>query len=102
VPTPSSSTTSPLTPAQLTALQNCGRETAKQWQRWYWVCVGGMVLFLPTIFLIKGRWSPGKPSATRRKYERLVTEELARLSSSPGSPLRRCAPDASASALLGH
>jgi hypothetical protein len=72
--------------AQLTALQKAVGETAKQWQRWYWVCVGGMVLFLPTIFLIKGRWSPGKAKRDEEEYERLVTEELARLSSSSGQP----------------
>ena len=72
--------------AQLTALQKAVGETAKQWQRWYWVCVGGMVLFLPTIFLIKGRWSPGKAKRDEEEYERLVTHELARLSSSSGQP----------------
>jgi MFS family permease len=67
---------------QLTALQNAVNETAKQWQRWYWVCVGGMVLFLPTIFLIKGRWSPKGAKQDEDRYEQMVQEELARLAQS--------------------
>ncbi len=46
--------------AQLTALQNGINESAQQWQHWFWVSIGGMVVFIPTIFLIKGRWSPAR------------------------------------------
>jgi hypothetical protein len=67
---------------QLTALQNAVNETPKQWQRWYWVCVGGMVLFLPTIFLIKGRWSPKGAKQDEDRYEQMIQEELARLAES--------------------
>ena len=68
--------------AQLTALQNAVNETPKQWQRWYWVCVGGMIVFLPTIFLIKGRWSPNKAKLDEERHEQLIQEELARLAQS--------------------
>src|ERR1700722_354356 len=68
--------------SQLSALQNAVNETPKQWQRWYWVCVGGMVLFLPTIFLIKGRWSPKGAKQDEDRYEQMVQEELARLAQS--------------------
>jgi MFS family permease len=30
----------------------------RQWQRWYWVCVAGEVVFVPSIFLLAGRWRP--------------------------------------------
>jgi len=70
---------------QLTTLQNAVNETSQQWQRWYWVCVGGMVLFLPTIFLIKGRWSPRGAKQDEERYEQLIQEELARLAQS-GAP----------------
>ena len=36
-----------------------------QWKAWWWVCVGGMVLFLPFIFVMTGRWSPRKAKAGR-------------------------------------
>ena len=69
----------------MTALQNAVNETPKQWQRWYWVCVGGMVLFLPTIFLIKGRWSPKGAKQDEDRYEQMIQEELARLAQA-GAP----------------
>jgi hypothetical protein len=28
------------------------------WTTWWWLCLVGMVLFLPTIFLMGGRWNP--------------------------------------------
>ncbi len=28
------------------------------WNAWWWLCLMGMVLFLPTIFLMGGRWNP--------------------------------------------
>ena len=44
--------------AALTDLQNGLAKSPKQWQNWFWVCVGGMVVFIPTIWLNRGRWSP--------------------------------------------
>ncbi len=53
--------------AQLTALQNAVvNKSAKQWKNWFWVCVAGMVLFIPTIFLNRGRWSPKKAREDER------------------------------------
>jgi MFS family permease len=46
--------------AQLTALQNGINESPQQWQHWFWVSIGGMVVFITTILLIKGRWSPAR------------------------------------------
>ncbi len=64
---------------QLTALQNAVAKSPKQWQNWFWVCVGGMVLFIPTIFLAKGRWSPKKAKEDEDAHDRQVAEELAQL-----------------------
>ena len=44
--------------AALTDLQNGLAKSPEQWQHWFWVCVGGMVIFIPTIWLNRGRWSP--------------------------------------------
>src|SRR5207244_7947108 len=29
-----------------------------QWKNWWWVCVGGELVFIPLILLMAGRWSP--------------------------------------------
>jgi hypothetical protein len=30
------------------------------WTAWWWLCLIGMLLFLPTIFLMGGRWNPAR------------------------------------------
>ena len=40
---------------------------------------GGMVLFIPTIFLNRGRWSPKKAREDEDKHDADVAEELAEL-----------------------
>ena len=50
-----------------------------QWQRWWWVCVAGQVLFLPFVFVMAGRWSPRRARQDEREHEELVARELAAL-----------------------
>ncbi|MGH9097619.1 MAG: hypothetical protein ACRDWB_09350, partial [Acidimicrobiales bacterium] len=65
--------------AQLTALQNGVNASPRQWQHWFWVSIGGMVLFIPTIFLIKGRWSPARAKRDKREHDQRVASELKEL-----------------------
>lgn len=65
--------------SQLLALQNGVNESPHQWQHWFWVCIGGMVLFIPTIFMTKGRWRPRRAREDAERHAREVQEELARL-----------------------
>ncbi len=32
----------------------------QQWAAWWWVCVAGLVVFIPTIFVASGYWSPAR------------------------------------------
>ena len=65
--------------AQLTALQNGVAASPRQWQHWFWVSVGGMVLFIPSIFLIKGRWSPARAKRDQDEHDQRVATELKEL-----------------------
>jgi MFS family permease len=65
--------------SQLTALQNGVKKSAKQWKDWFWVCVAGMVLFIPSIFLNRGRWSPKKARQDEQEHEEDVARELKEL-----------------------
>jgi MFS family permease len=60
----------------LTALLNGISRSPKQWQHWFWVCVLGMVLFIPTIFLNRGRWSPRRAKEDEDRHNAEVAEEL--------------------------
>jgi hypothetical protein len=64
---------------QLTDLLKGVDKSPKQWQDWFWVCLGGMVLFIPTIWLNRGRWSPAKAREDEKKHEADVKAELKQL-----------------------
>jgi ACS family D-galactonate transporter-like MFS transporter len=50
-----------------------------QWKNWWWVCVGGQVIFIPLILLMTGRWSPRRAREDTAEHERLVQDEMANL-----------------------
>jgi hypothetical protein len=54
-------------------------KSPKQWQNWFWVCMVGMVLFVPTIWLNRGRWNPSKARQDELKHEADVQAELKQL-----------------------
>jgi MFS family permease len=65
--------------AALTSLQKGTAEAPHQWQHWFYVDLGGMVVFIPVIWLIKGRWSPKAARRDAEEHAERVREELARL-----------------------
>ena len=80
---------SQIPPADRTFLSTHGREVLaaraaapKEWQRWWYVCVAGEVLFVPTIFLLVGRWRRSSAVRDAEEHDRLVTEEFEELAAS--------------------
>jgi hypothetical protein len=71
--------------SQLEALLGGVARSPKQWQHWFWVCLAGMVLFLPTIWLGKGRWSPARAKKDEAEHQADVAEELRQLVGSGAS-----------------
>ncbi len=51
-----------------------------EWKDWYWICFAGMILFLLTVPVMRGRWSPAKARADEEAHEAMVQAELARMS----------------------
>ena len=47
----------------------------REWMHWWWICACAQILFLPTIFLLVGRWSPARGRADRTAHEALVEQE---------------------------
>jgi MFS family permease len=62
-----------------TAVTTASAAAPGQWKNWWWVCVGGEVVFLPFILVMVGRWSPRKARQDAEEHERRVQEELAAL-----------------------
>jgi MFS family permease len=52
---------------------------ASKWKDWYWICFGGMIFFLGTVPLMRGRWSPKQARADEQAHEAMVQAELAKL-----------------------
>jgi MFS family permease len=49
---------------------------ADQWQHWWWVCVGGEVIFFLLIFTMQGRWSPREARKDYEEHQQRVAVEM--------------------------
>ena len=61
-------------------VQRAVKDSPIQWQRWWWICLGGQIVFLPFIWLLTGRWSPRKAREDAEAHAEAVNRELAALS----------------------
>ncbi len=59
------------------------REAPRQWQHWWWVCVGGEIVFLPTVLLLAGRWLPATARRDAEEHLRRVDRALGELGLEP-------------------
>ncbi len=51
----------------------------QEWQRWWWACFGAELAFVPTVFLLRGRWSPKRAREDADHHEQIIKDELAKL-----------------------
>lgn len=65
-----------------TQVEEASRSAPGQWQSWWWVCIGGQVVFIPLIFAMSGRWDPRRARRDLAEHQRKVDEELAGLAKS--------------------
>ncbi len=50
--------------------------TDGQWKTWYWFCFDGIILFLLSVPILRGRWRPRDARADEEAHERMVAAEL--------------------------
>lgn len=65
--------------AALAQLEKGSAQAPHQWQHWFYVDLAGIVLFIPSIWLAKGRWKPSSAARDAAEHEAAVAAELARL-----------------------
>jgi MFS family permease len=65
--------------ATLKDAQNAANDSPRQWRNYFWIAVGGEVVFIPLIFLLAGFWSPTRAREAEREHEAMVERELAAL-----------------------
>ena len=56
--------------AHASAVQTAAASTAGQWKTWYWICFGGIIVFLLSHPAAARAVAPGRPSGTRRSTRR--------------------------------
>ncbi len=61
------------------AVTKAAAQTAGQWKTWYWICFGGIIFFLLSIPLLRGRWRPRDARRDEAEHEAKMQEELAKL-----------------------
>jgi MFS family permease len=62
------------------AVQTASANAPGQWKTWWWICFGGMIFFLLTIPLMRGRWRPRDAKRDEQEHEAMVAAELAKIS----------------------
>jgi len=65
--------------AHAAAVQTAAAATVNQWKTWYWICFGGIIVFLLSIPLLRGRWRTRDAKRDEEEHEALVQAELAKL-----------------------
>ncbi len=68
--------------AHAAAVTKAAAQTASQWKTWYWICFGGIIVFLLSIPLLRGRWRPRDARRDEAEHEAMVQTELAKISAS--------------------
>jgi MFS family permease len=61
------------------AVQSAAAKAPGQWKTWYWICFGGIIFFLLSIPLLRGRWKPSDARRDEAEHEAMVEAELAKL-----------------------
>ncbi|MFY9848671.1 MAG: MFS transporter [Trebonia sp.] len=67
--------------AHASAVQTAAVSTVGQWKTWYWICFGGIIVFLLSIPLLRGRWRTKDAKRDEEEHEAMVEAELAKLNS---------------------
>ncbi|HEX7355040.1 MAG TPA: MFS transporter [Mycobacteriales bacterium] len=64
-----------------TEVSKAAADTAAQWRNYFWVAIGGEIVFLPLVFLMAGYWDPRTAKRAAEEHEARIAEEMAALHS---------------------
>jgi MFS family permease len=64
-----------------TSVKQAQQKSPHQWQRWWWICFVGQLVFLPFVFLLAGRWSPRAAREDAEAHEADAQRERRELAS---------------------
>jgi ACS family D-galactonate transporter-like MFS transporter len=61
------------------SVQKAATDSPKQWRTFFFVGVGGEVVFIPLILLMAGYWSPRRAKRAEEEHDAWLTAEMAKL-----------------------
>jgi MFS family permease len=61
------------------AVTTAAAQAPGQWKTWYWICFGGIIVFIFSIPILRGRWRPSDAKRDEQEHEAMVEAELAKL-----------------------
>jgi hypothetical protein len=65
--------------ANAPGVQKAVKDSPHQWQAYFWIAIGGEIVFIPLIWLLVGYWSPKRAKQAEEEHEAMVERELAKL-----------------------
>ena len=57
-------------------VQQAAKDSPGQWQTYFWIAVGGQLVFIPLIFLLAGYWNPRRARQELELHRAKVEAEL--------------------------
>ena len=60
-------------------VQSAAKNSPGQWRTFFFIGVGGEVVFIPLIFVMAGYWDPRKAKRAEEEHDRWLQEEMRRL-----------------------
>lgn len=69
---------------ELGIIKAAAAATPGQWTTWYWICTAGIVVFLLSIFAMRGRWSPAAARADEAAHDAETRAAMARMGAASG------------------
>ena len=64
--------------ANAPSVERAAADSPAQWRTYFWVAVGGEVVFIPLIWMLTGLWDPRRARREAAEHEAWVQEQLAR------------------------
>jgi hypothetical protein len=65
------------------SVRSASARNPAEWQTWWWVCLGGQVVFVPFIFFVMaGRWRPRRAARDLAEHNEQVARHLASMRAS--------------------
>ncbi len=60
-------------------VQKAAKDSPKQWKTYFFIAVGGQIVFIPLIFVMAGFWDPRQARRKEQEHEQWVAAEMAKL-----------------------